>query len=63
MDVLDFNSLINQPLDKILKEQKQIFLLGDLNINLLSYTVMSTKFKFKSLKFYHSIYSAANKDY
>ena len=37
MDVLDFNSLTNQLLDKISKEQKQIFLLGDFNINLLSY--------------------------
>ena len=42
MDVLDFNSLINQLLDKISKEQKQIFLLGDFNINLLNYTVMNT---------------------
>ena len=37
MDVSDFNSLINQLLDKISKEQKQIFLLGDFNINLLNY--------------------------
>ena len=37
MDVLDFNSLINQLLDQISKEQKQIFLLGDFNINLLNY--------------------------
>ena len=37
MDILDFNSLINQLLDKISKEQKQIFLLGDFNINLLNY--------------------------
>ena len=36
MDVLDFNFLINQLLDKVLKEQKQIFLLGDFNINLLN---------------------------
>ena len=42
MDVLDFNSLINQLLDKISKEQKQIFLLGDFNINFLNYTVMNT---------------------
>ena len=42
MDVLDFNSLINQLLDKISKEQNQIFLLGDFNINLLNYTVMNT---------------------
>ena len=37
MDVLDFNCLISQLLDKISKEQKQIFLLGDFNINLLKY--------------------------
>ena len=37
MDVLDFNSLVNQLLDKISKEQKQIFVLGDFNINLLNY--------------------------
>ena len=37
MDVLDFNSLFNQLLDKISKEQKQIFLLGDFNINWLNY--------------------------
>ena len=36
MDVLVFNYLINQLLDKISKEQ-QIFLLGDFNINLLNY--------------------------
>ena len=37
MDVLDINSLINQLLKKISKEQKHIFLLGDTNINLLNY--------------------------
>ena len=37
MDVLDFNSLINQLLDKISKEQKQIFLLGDFTVDLLNY--------------------------
>ena len=37
MDILDFNSLINQLLDKISKEQKQTFLFGDFNINLLNY--------------------------
>ena len=35
--MLDFNSLINQLFDKISKEQKQIFFLGDFNINLLNY--------------------------
>ena len=38
MDVLNFNTLINQLLDKISKEQKQIFLLGDYNISLLNYS-------------------------
>ena len=37
MDVLDFHSFINQLLDKISKEQKQIFILQDFNINLLNY--------------------------
>ena len=37
MDALDFNSLINQQLDKILKQQKQIFLLRDFTINLVKY--------------------------
>ena len=37
MDVSDFNFLINKLLDKISKEQKQIFLLGDFNMNLLNY--------------------------
>ena len=42
MDVLDFNSLINQLLDPISKEQKQIFLLGDFNINLLNHNEHQT---------------------
>ena len=37
MDVFDFNSLINQLLDKISKEQKVIFLLGDFTNDLLNY--------------------------
>ena len=37
VDVLDFNYLINQLFDKISKEQKQIFLLRDFNINLSDY--------------------------
>ena len=37
MDVLDFSFLINELLDKVSKEQKQIFLLVDFNINLLNY--------------------------
>ena len=46
MDVLDFNSLINQLLHKISKEQKQIFLLGDFNINLLNYNEHQTTNEF-----------------
>ena len=39
MDVLDFDNHLNQMLEKISKEQKQIFPLGDFNINLLNYNV------------------------
>ena len=39
MDVIEFNNHINQMLEKVSKEQKQIFLLGDFNINLLNYNV------------------------
>ena len=39
MDVLEFNNHLNQMLEKVSKEQKQIFLLGDFNINLLNYNV------------------------
>ena len=46
MDVLDFNSLINQLLDPISKEQKQIFLLGDFNINLLNHNEHQTTNEF-----------------
>ena len=37
MDVLEFIHHLNQMLEKVSKEQKQIFLLGDFNINLLNY--------------------------
>ena len=38
MDVTDFNqNYLNGLLDKISKEEKNIFLLGDFNINLLNY--------------------------
>ena len=46
MDVLDCNSLINQLLDTISKEQKQIFLLGDFNINLLNHNEHQTTNEF-----------------
>ena len=39
MDVLELNNDLNQMLEKVSKEQKQIFLLGDFNINLLNYNV------------------------
>ena len=38
MDLTDFNSnYLNNLLEKISKEQKSVFLLGDFNINLLDY--------------------------
>ena len=38
MDLIDFNSnYLNNLLEKISKEQKSIFLLGDFNINLSNY--------------------------
>ena len=38
MNVLDFNNYFNQLLDKVSKEQKQIFLFGDFDIiNLLHF--------------------------
>ena len=57
MDVLDFNSFINQLLDKVSKEQKQIFLHGDFNINLLNYDEHQPNNDFleSCLKFSHSI--------
>ena len=39
MDVLDLNHHFNQMLEKVSKEQKQIVLLGDFNINLLNYDI------------------------
>ena len=39
MDGLEFNNHLNQMLEKVSKEQKQIFLLGDFNINLLNYNI------------------------
>ena len=39
MDVSKFNNHLNHMLEKISKEQKQIFLLGDFNINMLNYKV------------------------
>ena len=38
MDLTDFDcNYLNKPLDNISKEQKVIFFLGDINVNLLSY--------------------------
>ena len=39
MDVLEYNNHLNQMLEKVSKEQKQICLLGEFNINLLNYNV------------------------
>ena len=40
MNVIDFNSnYLNNLLEKISKEQKSVFLLGDFNITLLNYNV------------------------
>ena len=39
MDVLEFNNHLNNMLEKVSTEQKQIFLLGYFNINLLNYNV------------------------
>ena len=40
MDLTDFNSnYLNSLLEKISKEQKSVFLLGDFNINLMNYIV------------------------
>ena len=40
MDLTDFNSnYLNDLLEKVSKEQKSVFLLGDFNINLLNYNV------------------------
>ena len=42
MDLTDFNSnYLNNLLEKVSKEQKSAFLLGDFNINLLNYNVHS----------------------
>ena len=62
MDVLDFNSLINQHLEKISKEQKQIFLFGDFNINLPNYDEHQPNNEFLDacLKFYHSILNSSS---
>ena len=37
MDVSDFHKNFNTLLDKLSKENKQVFLLGDFNISLLNY--------------------------
>ena len=39
MDVIEFINYLNQMLEKASKEQKQILLLGDLNINLVNYNI------------------------
>ena len=47
MDVTDFNSsYLNKLLEKISKEQKSVFLLGDFNVNLLNYNEHNQTNKF-----------------
>ena len=47
MDVSGFNkNCLNTLLDKLSKENKQVFLLGDFNINLLSYNDHQPKNEF-----------------
>ena len=50
MDLTDFNNnYLNKILDKVSKEQKSIFLLGDFNINLLNYNVQNSTNEFFSI--------------
>ena len=49
-DFIEFDNHLNQMLEKVSKERKQFFLLGDFNINLLNYNVHQPV-----------IYSATNK--
>ena len=47
MDVFDFNkNYLNSFLDKLFKENKQVFLLDDFSINLLNYNDHQPKNKF-----------------
>ena len=46
MDVLEFNNHLNQMLGKVSEEQKQIFLLGHFNINLLNCNVRQATNRF-----------------
>ena len=47
MDLIDFNSnYLNNLLEKVSKEQKSFFLLGDFNINLLIYGVYNPSNEF-----------------
>ena len=65
MDVLKFNNHLNQMLEKVSMEQKQIFLLKDFNINLLNYNAHQPNDFLDSLAFNSIIaeYSATNKTY
>ena len=42
MDAIEFNNHLNQMLEKVSKEQKQIILFGDFNINLLNYNAYTS---------------------
>ena len=55
MEVLEFNNHLNQMLEKVSKEQKQSFLLGDFNINLLNYNIHQPTNDFLDSLAYNSI--------
>ena len=46
MDVTEFNNILNNLLKKINQEQKQVFLLGDFNIDLMHYNEHKPKNEF-----------------
>ena len=59
MDVSYFNkNYLNTLLDKLLKENKQVFLLGDFNINLLNYNDHQPTYEF--CKFLYFTYIITN---
>ena len=58
MDLTCFDSnYLNNLLQKVSKEQKSVFLLGDLNINLLNCNVHNPTNEFLDSLFYHTFCS------
>ena len=67
MDLTDFNSnYLNNLLEKVSKEQKSVFLLGDFNMKLLNYNVHSPtnefldSVAFNSFELFFNLHLAAN---